>query len=95
MSKLRGFKFVTTLVLEFKKIESEDKTKYDNFYSRSKAETIINEIDIDDAFQSIHTTIIYQTYKNLEEKVQTGLLIQSLIIIIIFQSIIPSLEEVI
>ena len=26
--KLRGFKFVTTVNLEFKKIESEDKIKY-------------------------------------------------------------------
>ena len=42
----------------FKKIESEDKTKYDNFYSSSKSETIINESDIDDVFQSIYTTII-------------------------------------
>ena len=30
MSELKGFKFVTTLVLEFEKIESEDKTKYDS-----------------------------------------------------------------
>ena len=37
MSKLREFKFVTTLVLVFKKIESEDKTKYDKFYSSSKS----------------------------------------------------------
>ena len=47
---------MTTLVLVFKKIESEDKTKYDNFYSSSKAEIIINESDIDDVFQSIYTT---------------------------------------
>ena len=50
MSKLRGFKFVATLVLVFKKIESEDKTKFDNFYSSSKAEIMINEIDVDDVF---------------------------------------------
>ena len=29
LTQLNGFKFVTTLVLVFKKIESEDKTKYD------------------------------------------------------------------
>ena len=29
LTQLKGFKFVTTLVLVFKKIESEDKTKYD------------------------------------------------------------------
>ena len=32
-AQLRGFKFVTTLVLVFKKIESKHKIKHDNFYS--------------------------------------------------------------
>ena len=36
LTKLKGSKFVTTLVLLFKKIESEDKTKHNNFYSSSK-----------------------------------------------------------
>ena len=49
LSELRGFKFVTTLVLVFKKIESKDKTKYDNFYSSSKVETFINESDINES----------------------------------------------
>ena len=56
---------MTTLVLVFKKIESETKTKYDNFYSSSKAEVIINESDIDDVFQSIYTTIITNIQKSL------------------------------
>ena len=52
LTQLKGFKFVTTLVLVFKNKESEDKTKYDNFYSISKAE--ISASDIDDVFnQSI------------------------------------------
>ena len=46
LTQLKGFEFVATLVLVFKKIKSEDKTKYDNFYSSSKAEIIINESDI-------------------------------------------------
>ena len=46
LSELKGFKFMTALVLEFKKIESEDKTKYDTFHSNSKAEIIINKSDI-------------------------------------------------
>ena len=46
--ELRGFTFVTTLVFVLKKIEDEDKTKFDTFYSHSKAETIIKESDIDD-----------------------------------------------
>ena len=45
---------MTTLVLVFKKIESKDKTKYDNFYTSSKVEIIISEGDIDDGFQSIY-----------------------------------------
>ena len=57
-SQLRRFKFIATLVLVFKKIESGDKTKYDNFYSSSKAEIIINVSDIDDVFQSFYTAII-------------------------------------
>ena len=51
-AELRCFKFVTRLVIEFKKkkIESGDATKYVIFYSNSKAETIINESDTDDVF---------------------------------------------
>ena len=46
------------IVLEIKKIESDDKAKYNTFCSNSKAETIINELlrisDIDDVFESIY-----------------------------------------
>ena len=65
LNQLKGFKFVTTLVLVFKKIESEDKTKYDTFYSHSKAKTIINESDIDDVFELIYTTTISNIPKSL------------------------------
>ena len=65
MTQLKGFKFVTTLVLVFKKIESEDKTKYVNFYSSSNAEIIINESDVDNMFQSIYTTVITNIQKSL------------------------------
>ena len=58
LSKLRGFKFVTTLVLVFNKIESEEKARFDNFYSSSQAEITVNERDPDDVFQSICATII-------------------------------------
>ena len=37
-------------LLELKNIENENKTKYDTFYSHSKAEAIINGNDIDDIF---------------------------------------------
>ena len=56
---------MTTLVLQFEKIKSNDKTKYDAFYSNSKAETIINESDIDDVFESICTTIKSNMQKSL------------------------------
>ena len=42
---------MTTLVLVFEKIESEDKTRYGTFYSNSKSEIIINVNDTDDALQ--------------------------------------------
>ena len=70
-----------------KKIESDYKTKYDRFYSHSKVETIINEIDIDNVFESIYTTII----SNIQNVLRKGLgwiIIQSLMILLIFQSII-------
>ena len=31
LTELRGYKLMTTLVLVFKQIESDDKTKYDTF----------------------------------------------------------------
>ena len=55
MTELKGFKFVATLVGEFKKIETDDATKYTTYYSKWKA---INESDIDDAFESIYNTIV-------------------------------------
>ena len=65
LAQLRGLRFVTTLVLVFKNIESEDKTKHDNFYSSWKAEIIINENDVDDVLQSIYTPIITKIQKSL------------------------------
>ena len=65
---------IRTYSLVFKRVEGGDKIKYDTFYLHSKAETNFNQSDIDDC-QSILP--LYQTYKNLLEKVQAGLLIQS------------------
>ena len=36
LTRLKALKFVTTLVLVFKKIESEGKTKNDNFIQNQK-----------------------------------------------------------
>ena len=63
LTQLKGFKFVTTLVLALKKIESDDISKCNTFYSHSKAEIIINESKIDDVFESIYTTIIYYSHR--------------------------------
>ena len=65
LSELKGFKFLTTLVLLFKNIESEGKTKYHTFYSNSKAEMIVNESGIDDVFRSIYTIILSNIQKSL------------------------------
>ena len=65
LTELEGFKFVTTLVLKFKKIESDDETKYSTFYSSTKADTIINESDIDGALESICSTIISNIQNSL------------------------------
>ena len=65
MNELRESKFVAILVLVFKNIESDNKTKHAIFYSNSKAEIIINESDIDDVFWSIYTTIISNIQKFL------------------------------
>ena len=64
-------------------IESDDNAKYDIFYSQSKAETIVNESEINDVFESIYTPII-SGIKTFLEKVQAGLLTQSKIINIDF-----------
>ena len=57
-NRLRGIKFVKKAVLVFKKIESKDKTMYDNFYSSSKAETITNKTDMYNVFKLIYTAVI-------------------------------------
>lgn len=50
---------MTTLVIEFRKLECNDATKCTYFYSNLKAETIINESNIDYVFKSIYTSIIW------------------------------------
>ena len=78
LAQVKGFKFVTTLVLLFKPIESKGKKKNGNFYSSSKAESIrINESGIDDVFKSIYTTIIINIQKSLGKG--TGWIIDSVI----------------
>ena len=65
------------MVLELKKIESDNETKYNMFYSNSNAESVINESDIDDVFESIYINIISNIQKYLEKG--SSLLIDSVI----------------
>ena len=55
---------MTALALEFKKIQSYDKTLYRIFYLNSKAETIINEVTLM-MYLNQFIVLLYQTYKNL------------------------------
>ena len=63
MSELKGFKFLTTLVVEFKKIQSDDKTLCSTFYS-TKAKIVYGN-DINHVFESICSTIISNIQKSL------------------------------
>ena len=65
LTELKGFKFATTLVLDFNKIENDDKTKYITFYLNSKAEPVIDGSDNNDAFDSIYSTITSNIEKSL------------------------------
>ena len=58
LTDLKGFLFVTTLILEFQKNSRYNETKYSTFYLPSKAEKNINETDVDDVFESIYSATI-------------------------------------
>ena len=64
MTQLKDSKFVTTLVSVFKKTDSEDKTKYDNVYSSSKAEIISIKVILMMCFNQFILQL-YQTYENI------------------------------
>ena len=66
-----------TLVLEFKKIEGDVKTKCDTFYLNSKAETIINESDVDDVLESIYSIVTSNIQESLRKR--SGWIIDSVI----------------
>ena len=70
---------MTTLVLEFKKIELDDKIKYAQFIQTQKQKQLLIKVTLMMYLnQSILQSILY--YKNTKisrEKVQAGLLIQS------------------
>ena len=65
LTELKGFKFVTTLVLKFKKIENNDKTKHDTFYSNQKQLLMKLKFDV---FKSVYTTIVSKHVKLFRKK---------------------------
>ena len=65
LSELKGFKLVITLVLQVKKIQSNDNTLQNKqFYSEE--ETIINESNSDYVFDAIYVTILSNIQKFIE-----------------------------
>ena len=58
LTDIKDLKFVNTFVLGFKKIESDDETNDATFNSSEKTETIVNDSDIDELFESIYSKII-------------------------------------
>ena len=80
---MKEFKFITTLILKIKKIESDDETEYSTFYSSSKAEAVINDRAISDGFESVYITITSNIQKSLW---QVSNWIQSSVNISLFQN---------
>ena len=66
LMELKGFKLLMTSVLELMKQKWHGKTKYSPFYFSSKAETIINDSDINDVFESKYCIVISNTQSLLE-----------------------------
>ena len=77
LTELKGFKFVATLFLELEKIQRDDETLYRTFSLHWKAETFINENDIDHVFDSIYGVFISNIQKPLRQG--TGGIIDSVI----------------
>ena len=59
-SELNGFKFVATLVLKFKKIQSDDKTLY-----RNKSRLLFT--DTDNLVYEIKTEDVYEDFSNVRK----------------------------
>ena len=60
---MKGLTFVLWLVLEFKKNRKWWWKKYSTIHFSSKTETVINESDIDNVFESICSATISNTQK--------------------------------
>ena len=91
--ELRGFKFVTTLIIELKKQKVMMQQNISPFILTRKKKQILIKVT---QLMHLNRSIIrlYQTYKNILKQAEVGLLIQSQIISQIFQCIINQLVAV-
>ena len=73
MTGSRGYKFVTTLVLESKKIEIDEKQNMTLFIHTQKQKQLLMKVTL---MMYLNQSILrlYQTSKHFQEKVQAGLL---------------------
>ena len=92
LSELKGFKFITTLFFEFKIKKLMTKQNMASFIQTQKQEQLLMKVILM-MFLNQFILRLYQTYKNLQEKIQVGLLTQSQIMILIFQSKIAYLKN--
>ena len=59
--KLKDFKFETTLILEFEKIESNDKTKYNTFIGTQNHKQLLMKVTLI-MYLNQSITLLCQTY---------------------------------
>ena len=83
LTELRGFEFVTTLILVFGEITKESMTL---FVQTEKEKLLSMKVTLM-VYLNQSILQLYQTYQHLYENVQAGLSIQSLSIILVYQNI--------
>ena len=67
--EIRGFKFQITLVIDFKKELNDDETEYVSIFFNFNAELIINDLNIDETFESSYQTITSRIQKGFGGRV--------------------------
>ena len=74
LTEIRGFKFVTTSILKFKKIENNVETKFIIFILTQKQKQLLMKVIL--MIYLNQFVLQLSKYKNILEKVLVGLLIQ-------------------
>ena len=67
--EIRGFKFQITLVIDFKKELNDEETEHVSIFFNSNAELIINDLNIDETFESSYQTITSRIQKGFGGRV--------------------------